>query len=104
MQCSLDGDQEGNGSYDIAQLKIWCNNKVYVEHCTSGCIALEISCVDIPGIFFEVTTVLFELSCMVGAGEVWTHNGCTAGIPNRLIRDHIEPPKQQIIEYKLHLL
>ncbi|KAI0498803.1 hypothetical protein KFK09_019696 [Dendrobium nobile] len=70
MQRSLDGDQEGNGSYDIAQLKICCNNKFFVEDLTSDCIALEISYVDCPDIFSEVTAVLFELSCMVDTGEV----------------------------------
>ncbi|KAH0468092.1 hypothetical protein IEQ34_003125 [Dendrobium chrysotoxum] len=80
MQRSLDGDQEGNGSCDIAQPKICRDNKVNVEHFTSDCIALEISSVDCPGIFSEVTTVLFKLSCMVDTGEVWTHNGCAACI------------------------
>ncbi|KAI0498800.1 hypothetical protein KFK09_019693 [Dendrobium nobile] len=78
MQRSLDGDQEGNGSYDTAQLKLCRDNKVNVEHITSDCVALKISFVDCPGIFSEVTAVLFELSCMMDTGEVWTHNGCAA--------------------------
>ncbi|XP_020690788.2 ACT domain-containing protein ACR1-like, partial [Dendrobium catenatum] len=81
IQRSLDGDQEGNGSYDITQLKICRDNKVNVEqYFASDCIALEISCVDIPGIFSKITAVLFELSFMVDTGKVWTHNGCAACI------------------------
>ncbi|KAI0524465.1 hypothetical protein KFK09_003835 [Dendrobium nobile] len=80
MQRSLDGDQEGNGSYNIAQLKIYRHKNVNIENFTSDCIALEISCVDCPDIFSKVTGMLFVHSFMMDTGEVWTHNGCTAGI------------------------
>ncbi|PKU66781.1 ACT domain-containing protein ACR1-like [Dendrobium catenatum] len=48
MQRSLDGDQEGNGSYHISQLRIFHDNKANVQHFTSECNTLEISSVNCP--------------------------------------------------------
>lgn len=48
----------------------------------SKCSILEIASVDHPGLLSEVSTVLFELSCDMNSGEVWTYNGRAAFILN----------------------
>ncbi|PKU86240.1 hypothetical protein MA16_Dca002071 [Dendrobium catenatum] len=80
IQQSLDIAQKLKESFGLARVKICNGNIVGVDHFTSDCNAFEVTFIDRPGILYDISTVLFELSCAMDFGEVWAHNGLVACI------------------------
>ncbi|XP_020582963.1 ACT domain-containing protein ACR4-like [Phalaenopsis equestris] len=77
---SLSVAQKQKGSSTSAKVKTSLINFVRANSLNSYCSALEITTNDHPGLLSEVTAILSELSCGVGSGEIWTHNGRAAFI------------------------
>lgn len=81
IQQSFDVARQQKGYSAPTQVETFLNSLIGVNQINSDwSSSLEITAIDHPGLLSEVTAVLFELSCGMDSGEVWTHNGRAAFI------------------------